>query len=684
MQNLDIPISHYNNDKLNFKPFAKKVADGILNYTQNETLIFSLEGQWGGGKTSLMNLIENEINKEVEILHFNPWLMTDISQVIKLFFDELIKILSYGSFNVKLNEDIKKDLKTLANILLPESVTIKVPFINIGYKPKDALLLNNEYSLEKTKSKINEYLKELDKKIVIIIDDIDRLTDNETEFIFRLTKGIADFDNLIYILLYDKNIVAKSLEKFKSENGEKYLDKIVQYSLPVPKAHRLTLQNLLFEKLDAIINRLEKDKQEIFFDKEKWSYVVSNVINNFIVTIRDITKITNTISFEYPIMAEDINFTDFFLISLVKNTNIELYELIKNHPSKFFVNPETMLLDEEKETQKQEYKSILKEYSQYKNILNLLFPMSNEDEFGFTQDTDKKHNNKYLADMYYFENYFSFSMSDDKLTYKDFKEIENYFTNENFEEFKKRILKLDKDSKSGLFAQMFNEISLENLDNNDKLQHAFINALKVSYQLEEGKFDKQMSWTYINPMNKYIYLAYNILKLINDVEIFLINFYKTNDDVPLFVKCFLFDKIKKDKISEISISDPIKETIFQDLQAELKKYIKLDNILSKNFDSFNLIFLHKEFEFDIEPFSKELEEFMFKNNTNFFQVLDKLKYWQMSSSGNQWLINKNVLRELDLLEKTIQYVKSLNLEKLSQNEKELLEIWNQKDTFYGD
>jgi len=193
-----------------------------------------------------------------------------------------------------------------------------------------------------------------------------------------------------------------------------------------------------------------------------------------------------------------------------------------------------------------------------------------------------------------------------------------------------------------------------------------------------------MSWTYINPMNKYIYLAYNILKLINDVEIFLIDFYKTNDDVPLFVKCFLFDKIKKDKISEINISDTTKETIFQYLQDKLKKYIKLDNMLNASFDGFNLIFLHKEFEFDIKAFSKELEKFMFKNNTNFFQVLDKLKYWQMSSSGNQWLINKNVLKELYLLEKTIQYIENLNLEKLSQNEKELLEIWNQKDTFYGD
>ena len=96
--------------------------------------------------------------------------------------------------------------------------------IKLGYKPKDALLKNDD-SLEKIKSRINIYLKNLDKKIVIIVDDIDRLTDEETEFIFRLTKGIADFDNLIYILLYDKGIVAKSLQHLKKKMEKSILKK---------------------------------------------------------------------------------------------------------------------------------------------------------------------------------------------------------------------------------------------------------------------------------------------------------------------------------------------------------------------------------------------------------------------------------------------------------------------------
>lgn len=425
MQHPDLAIKDKENDKLNFLPFAQKVAKGIKNYKQNETFIISIEGKWGSGKTSLMNLIENEIKDDVEIMHFNPWLLTDIRQVINLFFDELIKVLCYGSFKAKWNEDIKKDIKTLANILLPDNINVDIGLIKLGYKPKDAFIKNDE-SLEKIKSRINGYLKKLyeefGKKIVIIVDDIDRLTDEETEFIFRLTKGIADFDNLIYILLYDKGIVAKSLQTFKNENGEKYLEKIVQYSLHVLKPHRLTLNKLLFQKLNEILDNLEKEEgNQIFFDEDKWSIVVDKVLTKYILTVRDINSIINIVSFEYPIVVEDVNFTDFFLLILLRVKNNNLYEFIYENKNKF--------LSDEKNIE-DNFKTYLDEQKEFKNILELLFPNLKKNlhpELASKYDIANDHKNKYLTDIYYFENYFSLSIPEDKLAYKILKKLKILF-----------------------------------------------------------------------------------------------------------------------------------------------------------------------------------------------------------------------------------------------------------------
>ncbi len=691
MHQIDNPIDNYDDDKLNFKPFAEKTASAILNYNQKESLIISIEGKWGSGKTSLINLIKKELTKEnindskfnkikkffgfdsdkIKIMHFSPWLLTDVEQVTHLFFNELKVLLKNENRIIKLVSDFEDKL-TLDNVKL------KVPFAHADFKVSSK-------SLEDIKLEINNLLQNYKKKIIVIIDDIDRLTDKETEFIFRLTKGIADFDNLTYILLYDKKVVTTSLETFKKEDGERYLEKIVQYSLSIPKPHATTIQSLLFEKLDVILSELEKEGKDIFFDKEKWSYIANKVVNKFVLTIRDINKIVNIMSFEYTITAEDVNFSDFFLISLLKIKNIKLYQLIQENPRKFFINPELMILDKDKKQTKEDYEKIILDYPAYEELLNLLFPTLDEDEFGYTQEPlIKDHKTRYISDAYYFENYFSFSMSDDKLTYKEFKEVEKCFSSDNFDDFKAQIINLDKTRKSTLFSSMFYQLSLENINGQTKYINTFFNAIRISSQLEEGLYDKQMSWTFINPMHRFIRLSYDILRKIADIDNFLLDFYKNNVDIPLYVKCFLFDliekNIKKDSHEKIEIDEETQTEILEVLQDNLRN-IKLNKILDESFDGFNLVFLYKKYSLDLVELSKELSSFMFKNNENFFLILDKVKYWQMSSSGNEYLINKNILIELNCLDQTIDFITNIKKYDLEAKQKELLEIWDKENKF---
>jgi uridine kinase len=526
MHSLDSPISDYSKDKLNFKPFAKKIAKGILNYKQNKTFILSINGQWGSGKTSLMNLIKKELEKEnkpkgtfmkikslvgfdndkIKIMHFNPWLLTNIEQVISLFFNELKNILSNKNIITKALDDFEE-------LLTPDTIKFQTPFAEMDYK------IGNKKSIENIKKNISTILTKLDKKIIIIIDDIDRLTDKETEFIFRLTKGIADFDNLIYILLYDKRIVAQSLSTFKKEDGEKYLEKIVQYTISVPKPHNSTIQNLLTEKIDTLM----KETQASTNQKYSTIYYQSlfKIIRRHILNVRDINIIMNIVSFEYPIIAEDVDFIDFFLISLIKIKNIELYEYIKI-------------------SQKENYEDLINKYPNYKTILEFLL---NEKNDGYGE--------KHLSHSYYFENYFSFSMPDDKITNKVFKDLEKCFLSDNIDEFKNKILSLKQPNNIiYTFVEMFYDISLkrEKIKNNmaipllrdailngsktqEEYKNAFNNIMIVLYKSVEYKDIKR---------NLSLGLLSDILRCIKENDIFLLTFYKENKTVPLFAKYLLY------------------------------------------------------------------------------------------------------------------------------------------------
>lgn len=494
------------------------------------------------------------------------------------------------------------------------------------------------------------------------------MTDEETEFIFRLTKGIADFDNLIYILLYDKSIVTKSLQTFKKEDGEKYLEKIVQYSLSVPKPHRLTLDKLLFQKLDEIIENLKKEDNQIFFDTNKWSSVVIKVLNKHILTVRDINSIINILSFEYPIVVEDVNFTDFFLLTLLRVKNNNLYESVYENKDKF-------LLDEK--NIEDNFRTYLDEQKEFKNILELLFPNLQKNlhpQLASKYDIANDHKNKYLTDIYYFENYFSLSISEDKLAYKNFKEVENTVFDANFDNFRNKILELDKQRKSSLFLEMFEQNSLEKNIEQEKLENVFYNLINISYQLEEGKFDKYMSWTYVNQARKCESIAFEILKKIEKIEEFIKIIFFENDEIPLIIKMDIFRDIKdENSINKLRISGEIKEEIFKFLKNKLENF-SLNDLFS---DKYNEIYIFSGYEYleaSFDKIKKEINEYIFEASDNFFKVFEKFKYWQLSSNGSRWSINREVLNKLVDLKRIQEYIDELNNE-IKEPNKEILEIW---------
>jgi len=696
MEHRDLPIKTSDEDKLNFSEFASKIAKGILNYKQEETLIFSIEGEWGSGKTSLINLIKNELllqneltttkqkvldfigsdQESIKFMHFNPWLMTDIEQVIKLFFAELKYLLENK------NSIIKK-LDSFEDKLLVDNIKFKVPFAEVDYK------IDNSKDINSIKSEINEYLKKTNKKYIIIIDDIDRLTDEETEFIFRLTKGIADFNNLIYILLYDKAVVTKSLERFKSERGQKYLEKIIQYSLNVPKPHISTIKRLLFKQLDEILTKLEEDNCSYIFQKERWNYV-HRLINKYIKTVRDISQIINIMSFEYPIICEDVNFTDFFLISLIKIKNHNLYDAIKNQPNDFFIDPNNIFLETKKEAEKltKNFNDNMKEFHIYRDILEIMFPVLKEKTYSDVTHHYNNHKEKFISDIYYHEHYFAFAISDDKLSMQEYYELEEVILSSDFELFKTKLLEVDKKNKTPIFLDMFVQLKLKNLKEDNDIENAFINLSKISQTLESKD---NMGFFTNSPINwRCERIAFEIIIKHNNLSVFIKNFIQNNTEVRLQNKINLFEYIKEDldksyRDFDFTLDDDVLELVMKKLRSDLES-ITLKNIL-ENKDLSYFILRFELVNASLDNLSTEIEEYIFKSQSNFFDILRIFVRTSTVSSSHKGTyekhsISKDSLSKLVSLDDIQSYIKTIDNSQLDNDQRNLLNYWEKGDRWY--
>lgn len=321
----DKPIEKSKDDRLNRKLFSKKLAQAILTYTGQDNFTISLCGKWGTGKTSIINMVVEEIDKQTHenelapvIIRFNPWNYSDKSQLISQFFKTLLdeKILNSSDGKLK---SVGSALQKYSDVM---EYTSFIPVVGQYLQPLKTLLANagqnmtetaekNE-SIEKLKDKVVNALKEQQRKIIVIIDDIDRLNNEQIRLIFQLVNCVAGFPNMIYLLSFDKQVVVRALEDEQKCNGEEYLEKIIQVPFHVPAAKSSDVQQIFFDNLDKI---LFGENTCANFDQEYWSEVFSTCISPFINTIRDVNRVINVYKFKYDLMCNETNCIDLLAIT---------------------------------------------------------------------------------------------------------------------------------------------------------------------------------------------------------------------------------------------------------------------------------------------------------------------------------------------------------------------------------
>ena len=273
---VDRPINKKSEDFLNRKDFSNTITNAIVEYNDSnqESLTIGLYGKWGSGKTSIVNMVLEDITKEEDIIvfQFEPWLYSDTQQLLSQFFKDFAKVINKNDYGSEA-EEIGKSLEAYAAYfealsLIPEPTVsllgnlISKIFSKVGIasskwgKSKSKNLSAIKYSIE-------EHLKKLNKKIVIVIDDIDRLNNTEIRQTFQLIKSLGNFPNTIYIASMDREVVIAALSEVQKGDGSEYLEKIIHVPLNMPYISNDKVNEFLFSKLNEILlNVKDKDFDE--------------------------------------------------------------------------------------------------------------------------------------------------------------------------------------------------------------------------------------------------------------------------------------------------------------------------------------------------------------------------------------------------------------------------------------
>ena len=334
----DKPIETENKDLLSRSSFSKQLGKGIYEYNDKSGLVIGLFGKWGTGKTSVINMAEEEINRLSQtdenkplIMKFSPWNYSGKDNLISLFFQNLkVKIALQDNVQIKIK--LGKALSDYADAF---EVLSYIPYIGSGLATglktvakRQGENLMKIPDLDETRKILEDELVKLDKKVIIVIDDIDRLTNSQIRDIFQLVKQVADFPNIIYILVMDREVAQRALIDVHNIDGNKYLDKIIQVPLELPEIRKTKLQDILIIKLHEI---LKETSYKAKIDGKYWSRILINCISPYINNLRDVNRVLNTFQFRYGILQHETSFEDLIAITTLEVLEPKLFKWICNN-----------------------------------------------------------------------------------------------------------------------------------------------------------------------------------------------------------------------------------------------------------------------------------------------------------------------------------------------------------------
>lgn len=336
--NSDRPIETVDQDLLGRSTFSKQLAEAIYKYSGKDGLVIGLFGKWGTGKTSILNIVINEINILAKgsgdkpiIVKFSPWNYTNKDNLISLFFRVLKNKLDIDNDKEK-RKKIGKALTDYSDALDALSL---VPMVGSGLAillktiaKAQGAELSKEVDLDVTRNQLEKVLSETNQKIIVIMDDIDRLTNSQIRDIFQLVKQVGNFPNIIYVLSMDRNVVCRALEEVHNIDGSEYLEKIVQIPFEIPALMKPQIREIFLAKLNDTIKDIFDD---ITWNENYFNEVFNNCIEPYIKTLRDVNRVINTFQFRYRLLYKETAFEDMLALTTIEVLAPQLYQWIGNN-----------------------------------------------------------------------------------------------------------------------------------------------------------------------------------------------------------------------------------------------------------------------------------------------------------------------------------------------------------------
>jgi KAP family P-loop domain len=316
----DAPIRSLSEDRLGRRSFAQALAAEVMAAPAARGYVMGLTGPWGSGKTSILNMVIDAIGDQAVVVHFNPWMFSGTEALVSSFFAEVGKQLARKEAKLK---GIANRLATYGQLLSPLAAVVGAGNAVQG-AAATVKALTEALSVFEQHQELRTMLEELGKRLIVVVDDVDRLRPDEVLDIVRLVRLVGDFPNTLYLLAFDRHRVEECLGEGNAGRGRAYLEKIVQVTHDVPAARQPDVITMFISGLAPLLDDLPAGP----FDAGDWQNILTFVIRPLLTTPRHVQRLLGSLSMTMRLVGDEVAVPDLIGMEAVRVLHPALFEAL--------------------------------------------------------------------------------------------------------------------------------------------------------------------------------------------------------------------------------------------------------------------------------------------------------------------------------------------------------------------
>ena len=416
----DNPIKNAEEDRYGITPFARYLAKSIRSIKAPFGTCIALNGPWGSGKSSAINLIrhglESDGDEALIISDFKCWWYKGEEALILAFLQNLNVLLTNT-----LQDKVKNLVPKLGQSLLQASLFVGPAIATATGGPIAGALTGAGLTftqrffpegdtVEKTFLNLAEVLEKEQKRFLIIIDDIDRLTPEEALAIFRMIKSVGCLPNVMYLLVFDRALADKVVAECYPSEGSHFLEKIIQASFDLPMPIQTDINDGVFTAIQETCGTLDDVQlnrfQNIFYD----------IVVPYMQTPRDVVRFQNVISVTWPAIAGEVCLADFVALETLRLYEPSLFQAIRSNKLKLCGPDRELNLGQVENSDFEFYLREVREefHDVARSALQRLFPRMDAASYSSEFHEDLNAQRRVCVEEH-FVTYFRLFLSDEKL-----------------------------------------------------------------------------------------------------------------------------------------------------------------------------------------------------------------------------------------------------------------------------